>query len=277
MQRPQRKLTPDRAQGSRQLAAAPTFSEIKCSHTLVLDRLRQIADGPCRADLRSTVRWRDATLTVRPFVARCVGARLDIIVEPADGGTLALAVPRPSSTVSAAGALALILAFGVAVGPLRDTAPVTWPFLTTLSGLTALWLLGRWVVRRDTPILLAAWLELIEETTMSARAAGPQVRPPSFGAGVFAELIERGWMHRVLRIRTSRAVRTLQYVGFGAGWDGVDIDGELVTRDKSTWLRAQRLMFSVDGQAGLLVVRKWPWFTVRDLELTLDAMQVYRD
>jgi hypothetical protein len=269
-------LTLGRANEDPLLTAPPTVSEIELPHTLVLERLRQLAENHGRAELRAKVRWRDASLTVRTVVARWFGARLDIMVAPSDGNTVALAMPRASASVSAVGALALISSFGVVVRSLRGTPPVTWTLITLLSGFAALWLLGRWHVRRDTPILLEAWHELRQEAAASRSPATPSVRQRLFGAGVFAEVLERGWMYRVLRIQTRSAVRTVQYVGFGAGWDGIDIDGELVAQDKSTWLRAQRLTFEVDGQVGLLVVRKWPWLAVRDLHLTLDGMEIYR-
>lgn len=257
----------------------PVLVQLPLPHTELLTRLRSLsvedATGATVApDVRTHVHWRQAVLTIRRGVARWFGPQLWIRIEPDDTGSLALVARHASTGYSIASFLAFVAGLGVVMQFVKGAMWYAWWHYALLGVSTALWLLGQWSIRRETPRLLATWAAVSGADRSTTH--WPRDRPQRLGrAGVYAELLESGWMHRRWWIQTPKAVRAVEYTGQGWNWDGVDVDGDLVAQDKSTWLRAQRLSFDLDGQQAQLVVHKWPWFCVRRVRLTLEGSPVF--
>lgn len=256
------------------------FEELRAPalHVLHLLRFRhgRSAEHPHSGpSFSARVSWEDATVRISGPFAYFLGGRLKIRSLQGDASSFVLAEVRPSwFTVGCEQFAGLALIVVVLRTISTRYPPVTVGLLALFIAFAGLWALGWWRTRRDAPLLLAMWQEIMQEVKQLGGKLPATFHLP---ATVVALCVDHSWMHRVWLVRGREGVHIVQYVGVGANWDGIDIDGQVVVKEKSTWLRDQRLQAKLDDRALALQVRKWPWITVRGLTLTLDGGTIYEE
>lgn len=247
-------------------------------HVLHLLRFRH-GRSAVRPQIGSTfvarVGWQDATVRASGAFAYFLGGRLDVWSLQAETSSFAAAEVRPSWFTRGFGHLAgLALVTAVLRTISSRYLPITAGHVVMLIALAGLWALGTWQTKRDATPLLAMWQELVRDVKYLGGKLPETFHLP---ATEVALLVDHNWMHRVWLVRARGTVHVVQYVGVGANWDGIDIDGTLVVKEKSTWLRTQQLQARLDDVSLAIAVRKWPWVTVRGITLTLDGGAIYEE
>lgn len=91
------------------------------------------------------------------------------------------------------------------------------------------------------------------------------------------QLRSRGWLRREFEITESETRYIVEYYGRGAGWEGVRVNGELVTaKQNKTWF-VPRFEFRFGQHQAEIHIRVWPWFAVRSLSFLVDGIEVYAE
>jgi hypothetical protein len=96
----------------------------------------------------------------------------------------------------------------------------------------------------------------------------------------FAAATRRGWLHRAIRLQ-GEVEATVEYNGWGAGYESVLVDGQEVSRRQSTMWFVPEFDFSIRCAEGpvpaRLEVRVAPWLRIRALRLTVAGTVVYAE
>lgn len=96
-------------------------------------------------------------------------------------------------------------------------------------------------------------------------------------AVVKAELIEKGWLYRTIRLKTTGGFKTLTYYGRGAGYECVLVNSEVVSKNKSLLWYTPEFRLRVDSMDVVVNIRVWPWLTIRKFWIEVDSNMVYAE
>jgi hypothetical protein len=94
---------------------------------------------------------------------------------------------------------------------------------------------------------------------------------------VSARLREKRWLYRELDVHTSRGVYTVVYYGRGMGYECVLVNGEVVDKKNSYFWYAPEFRFTIADLSAVIIVKVWPWFTLRSFTLEVGGKQVYHE
>lgn len=100
---------------------------------------------------------------------------------------------------------------------------------------------------------------------------------PSFALVESAELVERKWLYRVVKLTTSRGVFKITYFGKGMGYECVFVNDELVSKKDSHLWYVPKFDFTVEGMRVSVNIRFYPWFTIRKFWIEINDRVVYSE
>jgi hypothetical protein len=90
-----------------------------------------------------------------------------------------------------------------------------------------------------------------------------------------ASLKQRRIHYRCFDVATPEGSFVVEYYGKGMGNELVVVDGQVVGRGRSTWWFAPHFRLRIGSTDAVLMVRFWPWLTVRWLRLIVGGQIIY--
>jgi len=91
-----------------------------------------------------------------------------------------------------------------------------------------------------------------------------------------ARLVRRGWLLRGIEVLMSDGVHVVEYNGRPVGYEQVSVDRAII-RKLSLWWFVPEFQFWVGGHLGVVVIRVWPWFSLRSVHLWIGDELVYAE
>lgn len=98
------------------------------------------------------------------------------------------------------------------------------------------------------------------------------------GGGRWAASLKRRRVHyRCFDVATPEGSFVVEYYGQGMGSERVLVDGQVAGSGRSTWWYVPHFRFRIGSADAVLVVRFWPWLTLRWLKLIVGGRIIYSE
>lgn len=94
-------------------------------------------------------------------------------------------------------------------------------------------------------------------------------------AMIVCKLLEKKWLYRKFLLTIDGNSYHVEYLGRGAGYEYVVLDGNAVAGGTSQPWFIPSFCFDIEQHKIVLNVRVWPWLTIRSLNITVDGIEVF--
>jgi hypothetical protein len=92
-----------------------------------------------------------------------------------------------------------------------------------------------------------------------------------------AQLKGKGFQFRSWDVTTPEGRFTVAYNARGMGEETIHVDDRIVRRSRSTWWYSPHFEFPIGAADAVLIVRYWPWLTIRWIRLIVGGRSVYAE
>lgn len=90
-------------------------------------------------------------------------------------------------------------------------------------------------------------------------------------------VVEKKWLYRKFLLNIGNSSYSLEYSGWGMGYELVILDGKAIAGGISSPWFIPSFPFNVDEHKVLLNIRVWPWFAIKSLNILIDGQNVYSE